>query len=134
MENKPSELINCCFCDKDLSPGSQDSSIKIIKYKCPGCERIYCSARCSEGHKEKYCCLGSRDRTPYVPLSKFDQKQFLDDYFFLESVNEKLDSAHRTLDQLRRRVNKKSGLQKRKFKPRGKHPKSSQESAQANQS
>ena len=86
---------NCCCCDKDLTPGS-------IKYKCPGCERLYCKADCFKGHKEKFSCIGIRDRVPYVHLSRFDQKQFLDDYFFLEDIGTKIERAQRVLPKLTR--------------------------------
>lgn len=101
MESYSSDSINCCFCDKDLSPGDNKTKNSIIKYKCPGCERFYCSAICSSGHKEKFACSGTRNKTPYVHLSKFDQKQFLDDYFFLEEVNNKIENAQRCLNQLK---------------------------------
>jgi hypothetical protein len=98
----PGPVINCCFCDKDLSPGQNRTDIKAstTKYRCPGCERIYCSADCCNGHKEKFSCAGIRNSTPYVHLSKFDQKQFLDDYFFLEKVGNKIDNAQRALTHL----------------------------------
>lgn len=103
MENHSSG--NCCFCDKDLSPSDQSSTkSSVIKYKCPACERIYCSANCFGGHKEKYDCSGVRNKIPYVNLSQFDQKQFLDDYFFLEEVNKKIESAHRALPTLKKGV------------------------------
>lgn len=114
MEIIPKNQINCCFCNKDLSTPScqsvgEQTKIVINKYKCPSCERLYCSANCSSGHKDKFDCSGTRDRTPYVHLSKFDQKQFLDDYFFLEEVNKKIETAHRKLPELK--VNKKGGNQ-----------------------
>lgn len=94
--------INCCFCDKNLSSvDGEGGSQSIIKYKCPGCAKVYCSANCCSGHKEKFSCSAVRNRTPYVSLSKFDQKQFLDDYFFLEEINGKIDSAQRVLNRLR---------------------------------
>lgn len=97
METHDSKLLNCCFCDKNLSPESQNSSKSIVKYKCPACDKIYCSADCCGGHKEKFNCPGIRNRTPYVHLSKFDQRQFLDDYFFLEEVNNKIEKSQRVL-------------------------------------
>jgi len=94
--------INCCFCDKDLSSKNIDSDgekckVTVVKYKCPACERVYCSADCCSGHKHKFDCSGVRLKTPYVHMSKFDQKQFLDDYFFLEDINSKIDRASRNL-------------------------------------
>lgn len=100
MENLASNPINCCFCDKNLSPSGTNNDIRVVKYKCPACERLYCSATCSSGHKEKFACPGVRNKTPYVPINQFDQKQFLDDYFFLEEVNSKIEKAHKILPEL----------------------------------
>lgn len=118
MEEHPLSLINCCFCDKDLSPSSQEGDNRITKYKCPGCERFYCNSGCFVGHKDKLQCLGIRNKTPYVHLSKFDQKQFLDDYFFLEEVNQKLESIQHSIPKLK--PNKDSNTKRRKNRRRGK--------------
>lgn len=124
MENHLSDKINCCFCDKNLSPCDKDTTTKPIKYKCPACERIYCSAKCSQLHKDIFECSGVRERTPYVPLSKFDQKQFLDDYFFLEAVNNKVEYAQRVFSHIKRPVlpgshQKKKVKNSRKKKSKG---------------
>lgn len=97
----------CCFCDKNLSIISQEDVPKTSKgYKCPACERKYCSADCCKGHKEKFDCSGTRNKTPYVSLSQFDQKQFLDDYFFLEGINQNLERNQRkTVELLKTRHN-----------------------------
>lgn len=109
--------VNCCFCDKNLSPGDKETQTKsIIKYKCPGCERLYCSANCCGGHKEKFSCSGLRDQTPYVPLSKFDQKQFLDDYFFLEKINSEIERAQRVLPVLLRQNKRQPGAKNKPAK------------------
>lgn len=101
--------IICCSCDKNLSPcdvGGDDNKLKTItRYKCPGCGRFYCSASCCSSHKDKFDCLGIRDQTPYVPLDKFDQKQFLDDFFFLEKINGQIERAQRILPRLKVRQN-----------------------------
>lgn len=118
MEYHSFESINCCFCDKDLSTSENNKKSLVIKYKCPGCERIYCSANCSSGHKDKFDCAGVRNKTPYIHLSKFDQKQFLDDYFFLEEVNEKIESAHRAIPKFE--AKKKTTSRKKNWRPRWK--------------
>lgn len=117
MESYSTESPNCCcFCDKNLLPNInkgttngqsiQQSPIRQSnKYKCPGCERLYCSADCFAGHKEKFQCTGVRNKIPYVHMKNFDQKQFLDDYFFLEEVNNKIEDAHRLLPVSRRKLN-----------------------------
>lgn len=112
MEKRNKNIINCCFCDKLLSSqGEEETKLTINKiniYKCPACERKYCSANCCTGHKEKYDCCGERNKTPYVRLDQFDQKQFLDDYFFLENVKQKLDTAHRVSTRVIELKSKKS--------------------------
>lgn len=132
MENHNSNLLNCCFCDKNLSPGSQDNSKPIVKYRCPACDRIYCSANCCSGHKDKFDCPGIRNKTPYVHLSKFDQKQFLDDYFFLEEVNNKIESSQKVLPVLASKIKTKSKNKKRKFNRRNRK-KQSEGGAQSKQ-
>lgn len=133
MENRQQPSAgNCCFCDKNLSPGDDHTTTSntIIKYKCPGCERIYCSANCCSGHKEKFSCSGVRNSTPYVHLAQFDQRQFLDDYFFLERLNSKIDSAQRILPRLRPKANNQqahsgasnSNHKKRRFNKRRDNP------------
>lgn len=114
MEIHYSNLFNCCFCDKNLSPDSQSSTKLIVKYKCPACDRLYCSAGCCSGHKEKFNCLGIRNKTPYVHLSKFDQKQFLDDYFFLEEINSRIESSQKVLPIVARKLKNKKRNFKRK--------------------
>lgn len=100
MENLSVISINCCFCDINLTSDKRVESKSVTKYKCPACERLYCTADCFRGHKEKFNCSGVRNKTPYVHISKFDQKQFLDDYFFLEEVNKKVETLHRILPTL----------------------------------
>lgn len=102
----------CCYCDKDLSSSSSSSkqegqdleatadiviATSISKYKCPACERLYCSANCCVGHKDKFDCSGIRNPIPFVQLAQFDQKHFLDDFFFLEGVNSKLETLQRNI-------------------------------------
>lgn len=114
MEILSTITINCCFCDKNLSPDNNIKSKPVPKYKCPACERLYCTANCFSGHKEKFSCPGSRNKTPYVHISKFNQKQFLDDYFFLEEVNNKIETLHRVLPSLNKSSSSKASQLKRK--------------------
>lgn len=52
-------------------------------------------------------------------MSKFDQKQFLDDYFFLEGVNNRIESAQRILSQVK--IKKAGGrFEKKKNRNKGK--------------
>lgn len=116
MENLSTISINCCFCDKNLSSSNNTNLKSVFKYKCPACERLYCSANCFGGHKEKFSCPGIRNKTPYVHISKFDQKQFLDDYFFLEEVNNKIETSSRILPTLIKGTSSKTSQLKRKNK------------------
>lgn len=124
MESQSFNLNNCCFCDTDLSPSNQTKSKSITKYRCPGCERFYCKADCFSGHKEKFSCSGVRNKTPYVHISQFDQKQFLDDYFFLEEVNNKIENlAKRVSPRIKstknRNINKKKNWKSKRRGPPG---------------
>lgn len=87
-DSVPTKL--CCVCSKEKS-----------SYKCPGCSRVYCSVDCCKQHKDNFDCDGKRNKIPYVSLGGFDQKQFLDDYFFLEEVDQKIDKARRTVASLK---------------------------------
>jgi len=118
MENPPSKSINCCFCDKDLSQKTCSKPSVTVRYKCPGCERVYCSADCFGGHKEKFSCSGVRNKTPYIHLANFDQKQFIDDYLFLEEVNNRIDSAHRSLSESTKGISRSNISKKRKWRSR----------------
>lgn len=120
MENHYSKSVNCCFCDKNLSQNNQSSSNTVAKYKCPACDKIYCSASCCSGHKEKFNCPGIRNKTPYVHRSNFDQRQFLDDYFFLEEVNNKIENFQRILPVVVSKVKNKKSKSRRNRKQRPK--------------
>ncbi|RWS04226.1 box C/D snoRNA protein 1-like protein [Dinothrombium tinctorium] len=68
---------------------------KPSKYRCPCCEANTCSLNCCKMHKIQFDCNGLRNRIQFKRLSDFDQKQFLDDYFFLEDTDRSIDAFRR---------------------------------------
>lgn len=63
------------------------------KYKCPGCGTKTCSLECVNSHKKTTNCTGKRDRTSFLPLASFTDKQLISDYHFLEEALRERDSA-----------------------------------------
>ena len=47
----------------------------VAKYRCPRCNIRTCSAGCVKAHKDDTGCTGKRDRTGYVSLREFDDRQ-----------------------------------------------------------
>jgi hypothetical protein len=75
---------SCCVC-----------KLENIKYRCPGCQLRTCSLACVKKHKNIFKCNGKRDRVPFVKLSDFDEKTFIDDYFLLEETESVIERAVR---------------------------------------
>ncbi|KAJ8366639.1 hypothetical protein AAFF_G00348170 [Aldrovandia affinis] len=65
------------------------------KYRCPRCLKRSCSLSCVKKHKSESGCSGVRDKTAFVPVSKFDEFNLLSDYRFLEDTSRLADSAQR---------------------------------------
>ncbi|KAL2349530.1 hypothetical protein Fmac_003530 [Flemingia macrophylla] len=70
------------------------------KYTCPGCSFHTCSLPCVKSHKERTRCSGKRNKTQFVPLSKFDDNLILSDYNLLEEVKRVAESAQRMRTKL----------------------------------
>lgn len=70
------------------------------KYTCPKCEVKTCTLKCVNIHKKELECDGIRDKTRYVPLSKFTNLDLLSDYRLLED-------ATRTVETLKNDKSKK---------------------------
>lgn len=104
----------CCICDKDLSTNS-------LVYKCPACTRPYCQANCCKIHKEQFECTGVRDKTPYVHKSSYDEKQFIDDYLFLEEINQQIGTKQKLGGKIFQKFKNKKDEHKRHNR-RKKHP------------
>ncbi|XP_073007905.1 uncharacterized protein [Typha latifolia] len=67
------------------------------KYRCPGCSILTCSLPCVRSHKERTSCTGKRNRTEFVPLSRFDDNLLLSDYNLLEETKRIEESARRLI-------------------------------------
>lgn len=65
------------------------------RYKCPACLCLTCSLACNKTHKSAARCSGKRDRTSFIPRSKFDDASINDDYNFLTTLERDLDNAAR---------------------------------------
>ncbi|XP_003744671.1 box C/D snoRNA protein 1 [Galendromus occidentalis] len=68
---------------------------KSAKYRCPRCALRTCSVDCVRSHKEASGCSGLRDRTAYVPLSKFTEMDLQSDYRLLEETANVIDGSIR---------------------------------------
>ncbi len=44
-------------------------------YKCPRCSIFSCSLECCRRHKVERSCSGIRDKSEFVPVSKFSDRQ-----------------------------------------------------------
>jgi hypothetical protein len=65
------------------------------KYRCPGCDRRTCSLQCVRDHKERWNCNGTRNKTKFIPLTKFTDEDLLSDYRFLEETSRLSDRGLR---------------------------------------
>jgi len=79
------------------------------KYRCPRCEVVSCSLTCVTTHKEKDSCDGVRNKSKFIPLSRFTELDVISDYRLLESANRCVESYAR--DKLKRvtQINPYSG-------------------------
>jgi hypothetical protein len=84
------ELVKCEIC-KEV----------IHKYKCPACAVKTCSLKCCKTHKELYSCNGQRDKTKFVKLNEFSERELMNDYNFLEEQSRLVDNTQR--DVLKRK-------------------------------
>ncbi|GFR69814.1 LOW QUALITY PROTEIN: box C/D snoRNA protein 1-like [Elysia marginata] len=72
------------------------------KYRCPRCEKQTCSLPCVKQHKISSGCSGERDKTAFVDMSLYSDKDLLNDYRFLEDAERKLFSNSSFLSGNRR--------------------------------
>lgn len=63
-----------------------------FKYRCPACAIQTCSLACVKNHKVVKNCSGTRDKTKFVPVAKFDQLDFASDLNLLQEVSKSLES------------------------------------------
>ncbi|KAK2824859.1 hypothetical protein Q7C36_018786 [Tachysurus vachellii] len=69
--------------------------VQEAKYCCPGCLKCSCSLSCVKQHKLQSGCSGVRDRTAFVPLSRFGDLHMLSDYRFLEETGRVAERPNR---------------------------------------
>ena len=50
---------------------------KPARYRCPGCTAYTCGLECVKSHKAESGCSGKRDRTAFVALKEFDDKNLV---------------------------------------------------------
>ncbi|XP_027027038.1 box C/D snoRNA protein 1 isoform X2 [Tachysurus fulvidraco] len=77
-------LSSCDVCD-----------VQEAKYCCPGCLKCSCSLSCVKQHKLQSGCSGVRDRTAFIPLSRFGDLHMLSDYRFLEETGRVAERPNR---------------------------------------
>ncbi|XP_034167429.2 box C/D snoRNA protein 1 [Pangasianodon hypophthalmus] len=65
------------------------------KYRCPSCLKCSCSLSCVKRHKLRSGCSGVRDRTAFLPVSRFSDLDLLNDYRFLEETGRVADRPNR---------------------------------------
>mmetsp|Transcript_2590 Transcript_2590/g.2700 ORF Transcript_2590/g.2700 Transcript_2590/m.2700 type:complete len:477 (-) Transcript_2590:280-1710(-) len=68
------------------------------QYKCPRCDYFTCSLKCCKQHKLETECNGKRDRTAFISVQDFQEKNLRSDFHFLEDILQTKDSAVRTLN------------------------------------
>ena len=85
-EEESSSLRSCQVCDEGTAI-----------YKCPKCSLFTCSLPCVRTHKVNTKCSGVRDRTEFVPIQSFTDKNLRQDFHFLEDVLQSKRIAKRLL-------------------------------------
>ncbi|KAI8998434.1 hypothetical protein BC832DRAFT_565807 [Gaertneriomyces semiglobifer] len=72
-----------------------------FKYKCPRCFCRSCSLVCSKEHKVQSSCTGQRNKTEFVPMSKYTPNHMSSDYVFLEEAYRIADNATRDIHRIK---------------------------------
>lgn len=75
------------------------------KYTCPKCEVKSCCVKCVRIHKKELECDGIRDKTKYVPISKFTNLDLLSDYRLLEDATRAVESLKKGKSKQEMRMN-----------------------------
>lgn len=55
-------------------------------YACPKCEVKTCCLKCVQIHKKELDCDGVRDRTKFIRIKQFTDRDLLSDYRLLEET------------------------------------------------
>lgn len=80
-----------------FSRGCGVCSSASSKYRCPGCEFITCSLACTKEHRAQSGCKGTRDRTAFVPISRFNEQHLLSDINLLNDFARATESSKKTV-------------------------------------
>lgn len=70
------------------------------KYKCPGCEKMYCKPSCFTKHQKEKLCI--RDKLPqaFKKLKDFTERDMLRDFGYLSNILESYDKTRKKLSQI----------------------------------
>src|SRR5690349_9919803 len=79
--NELSELENPIV-STESSVKCEICKVALMKYKCPRCGRVSCSLECCTKHKVQFECNGKRDRTAYVSMQEYKEKNLCNDFHF----------------------------------------------------
>ncbi|CAD7961487.1 unnamed protein product [Amoebophrya sp. A120] len=90
--------LTCAVCQKK---GEQHR-----KYTCPCCNRKTCSLKCSIKHKQVFKCSGKRTRfnDKATNLKLMNDKTIMQDYHFLDHVNDELERDYRNKESLEEKM------------------------------
>lgn len=66
------------------------------KYRCPGCSVITCSLPCTKQHRANSGCKGTRDRTAFVPISRFNETHLVSDINLLSDTSRVSEVGRKT--------------------------------------
>jgi hypothetical protein len=70
------------------------------KYRCPRCSMQTCSLECSQAHKLRASCSGTRDPAKYIPKKEMKASTVDMDFNFLKTVQKTRDDGHREIQKL----------------------------------
>lgn len=69
------------------------------KYRCPGCNVVTCSLACTKQHKADTGCKGTRDRTAFVPISRFNETHLVSDINLLSDTSRTTEVGRKTVGE-----------------------------------
>lgn len=69
------------------------------KYRCPGCNVVTCSLACTKQHRTDTGCKGTRDRTAFVPISRFNETHLVSDINLLSDTSRTTEVGRKTVGE-----------------------------------